>query len=517
MTSFPQNISQYELCSVEVFGLVETEYLAQDIALIAQQGDVIAISGKLGAGKSTFCRELIRTLAANDALEVPSPTFTLVQQYKLDRFPVVHIDLYRVSNKDELIELGFEDFIQNSLVLIEWPERAETYLPSESLWISIGSEDSEVNRKIDFFGEKQIWQSRLNRTLQVRNFLIESGWGLAKRRFLEGDASTRSYETIQVNSRNVVLMNAQPPLPMEEAIRDGKTYSEIAHLSQSLDSFIAVDHALKRVGVRVPEIYNFDKSSGFMLLENLGNEPVVKKDKPIEERYLVAVEVLAFLHKVNWTREIVTGPNTQHQLPIYDNAAMLIEVEMFLDWYVPHLLKQKVSNETRKKFIDVWTQLIQELKNTEKSIVLRDYHSPNLLWQDDATDIDQVGLIDFQDAVFGPSMYDLVSLVQDARVDIEKSLQQRLTHHYLNLRSKQGTEINETEFTKDFAILASQRATKILGIFARLSERDGKHNYLKHIPRIVGYLTENFNHQSLVELKNLFKNEHWFDNVTSSK
>ena len=516
MTKIPQNISQQKLCSVDVFGLDETEYLAQDIALITQQGDVIAISGKLGAGKSTFCRELIRTLAANDALEVPSPTFTLVQQYELDRFPVAHIDLYRVSNKDELIELGFEDFIQNSLVLIEWPERAETFLPPESLWISIESEDSGSNRRIGFFGDKKNWQSRLNRSLQIRKFLIESSWQGANRRFLEGDASTRSYEIIQENSRSVVLMNAQPP-PMEEAIRDGKTYSEIAHLSQSLDSFIAVDHALKRVGVRVPEIYNFDKSSGFMLLENLGNEPVVKKNKPIEEWYLVAVEVLAFLHKVNWTREIETGPNSQHQLPIYDKAAMLIEVELFLDWYVPHLLKQKVSSETRKIFTDVWTQLIQKLKNTEKSIVLRDYHSPNLLWQEDATDINRVGLIDFQDAVFGPAVYDLVSLVQDARVDIKESLQQRLTQHYLNLRSKQGDGINETEFAKDFAILASQRATKILGIFARLSERDGKHNYLKHIPRIMKYLTQNFTHESLADLKNLFKNEHWFDNVTSTK
>ena len=484
--------------------------MAEDIALILQPGDVVAVSGKLGAGKTAFCRALIRTLAKNDTLEIPSPTFTLVQQYDLERFTLAHFDLYRIGNSEELIELGFEDFVRNSVVLVEWPEKAETFLPKNNLWMSIATGDTESKREVEFFGEEQIWQSRLNRTIQIRKFLTESGWPAAKRRFLEGDASTRSYETIHENARSVVFMNAKPP-PAEGAIRDEKSYSEIAKLSQSLDSFIAIDQALERAGVRVPKIYNVEKSLGFMILENLGNEPVVKDSKPILERYVVATEVLAFLHGKHWTPEIETSLNESYRLPHYDNEAMLIEVELFLDWFVPFNSQHDASTSSRQKFIDIWEELINKIKDTEKSIVLRDYHSPNLLWQENESHINQVGLIDFQDAVFGPVVYDLVSLVQDARVNVDLSLQERITQHYLNLRSKQGNNLNEIEFTRDFAIVASQRALKILGIFTRLSQRDGKHNYLRHIPRVSQYLAKNLQNESLAELLSLFENENWLN------
>ena len=187
-----------------------------------------------------------------------------------------------------------------------------------------------------------------------------------------------------------------------------------------------------------------------MILENLGNEPVVKDSKPISERYVVATEVLAFLHGKHWTPEIETSLNESYRLPHYDNEAMLIEVELFLDWFVPFNSQHDASTSSRKKFIDLWEELINKIKDTEKSIVLRDYHSPNLLWQVNESHINQVGLIDFQDAVFGPAVYDLVSLVQDARVNVDLSLQERLTQHYLNLRSKQINNLNEIEFTQGF-------------------------------------------------------------------
>ena len=491
-----------------------TGLLAEDIALILQPSDVVAVVGKLGAGKTTFCRTLIRTLADNDILEIPSPTFTLVQQYDLKRFSVAHFDLYRITKSEELEELGFDDYLSGSVVLIEWPEKAGALLPSNCLWMSIETGNSDSNRIVEFFGDKTTWQNRLNRTLQIRKFLNECGWRAAKRRFLEGDASTRSYEIIHGHSSNVVLMNAKPQ-PAEVAIRAGKSYSEIAKLSQTLDSFIAIDQALARVGVRVPKIVDSDKKHGLMLLENLGNEPVVEDNLPIRERYYAATEVLAFIHGKNWTNKIEIGPNEFYHLPNYDNEAMLIEVELFMDWFVPFYSQQHVSDEIRDKFLNHWLELFQTIGNSEQSIVLRDYHSPNLLWQKDAASIDQVGLIDFQDAVFGPAIYDLVSLVQDARVDIDNSLQEQLMHHYLSLRSKQGTEKNEIEFMRDFTIVASQRAVKILGIFARLSQRDGKHNYLQHIPRILGYLIKNLRHESQTELRNLFKNENWLNKEAS--
>src|SRR5438477_13177638 len=105
-----------------------THRLAMDVAAILAPGDLVTLSGDLGAGKTTFARAMIRHLAGDEALEVPSPTFTLMQIYDLPRFPIVHADLYRLSGATELAELGFEDLPEGAVVLLEWPDRAEGFL-----------------------------------------------------------------------------------------------------------------------------------------------------------------------------------------------------------------------------------------------------------------------------------------------------------------------------------------------------------------------------------------------------
>src|ERR1700704_4417441 len=107
--------------------------LVQDIAIALEPGDLITLSGDLGAGKTTFARALIRHLAGDPAVEVPSPTFTLMQTYELPRFPVVHADLYRVSGSSELAELGFEDLPENAVVVVEWPDPAAGFLPNDPI------------------------------------------------------------------------------------------------------------------------------------------------------------------------------------------------------------------------------------------------------------------------------------------------------------------------------------------------------------------------------------------------
>src|SRR4051812_9394749 len=102
-----------------------------DLAVALDPGDVVALSGDLGAGKTTFARALIRHLAGNHDLEVPSPTFTLVQAYDLPKFPVVHADLYRVTNPDELIEIGIDNLADGAVLLVEWPDRGASVLPTD--------------------------------------------------------------------------------------------------------------------------------------------------------------------------------------------------------------------------------------------------------------------------------------------------------------------------------------------------------------------------------------------------
>ncbi len=113
----------------------DTIRFAEQVALIAQKGDVFALYGTLGVGKSVFARAFIQKLTSVE--EVPSPTFTLVQQYPASEFDIYHFDLYRLKSSDEVFELGFEEAIYEGVCLIEWPEKAGNWLPKKSIKIEI--------------------------------------------------------------------------------------------------------------------------------------------------------------------------------------------------------------------------------------------------------------------------------------------------------------------------------------------------------------------------------------------
>ena len=132
--------------------------------------------------------------------------------------------------------------------------------------------------------------------------------------------------------------------------------------------------------------------------------------------------------------------------------------------------------------------------------VLRDYHSPNLLWLADRADIARIGVLDFQDALIGPPAYDVASLLQDARVDIREDLEVALLGRYVNARRADDRRFDAATFALLYTTLAAQRATKILGIFARLNRRDGKPQYLRHVPRLLGYLQRSLAHPALEPL-----------------
>jgi len=132
--------------------------------------------------------------------------------------------------------------------------------------------------------------------------------------------------------------------------------------------------------------------------------------------------------------------------------------------------------------------------------VLRDYHSPNLLWLPDRDSVARIGLLDFQDAMMGPAAYDVASLLQDARVDVPESLEVALLSRYARARLY-DQRFDAPAFARLYATLAAQRATKILGIFARLNRRDGKPQYLRHVPRLLRYLNRSLAHPDLAPLK----------------
>jgi len=132
--------------------------------------------------------------------------------------------------------------------------------------------------------------------------------------------------------------------------------------------------------------------------------------------------------------------------------------------------------------------------------VLRDFHSPNIIWRGAERGVKRIGLIDFQDAMIGPSAYDLVSIVQDARVTVERDLADQLMEDYLTLRRLQPGFIEEN-FLRSWAIMSAQRACKLNGLWVRLMQRDKKPGYMKHMPRTLWHLSVAFEHEALAPLQ----------------
>src|SRR5882757_4587229 len=170
-----------------------TRRLMVDVACAIDPGDVVTLSGDLGAGKTTFARAMIRYLAGDETIEVPSPTFTLMQVYDLPRFPLVHADLYRLSGSAELAELGFDDLPEGAVVLLEWPDRAAGFLPPDRLDIAL---TLTPKLKVEFRQARVTgygtFGARVDRMAGVRQFVAESGYSDALRARMQGDASTRS-------------------------------------------------------------------------------------------------------------------------------------------------------------------------------------------------------------------------------------------------------------------------------------------------------------------------------------
>ncbi|MBW3099105.1 tRNA (adenosine(37)-N6)-threonylcarbamoyltransferase complex ATPase subunit type 1 TsaE [Pseudohoeflea coraliihabitans] len=469
---------------IHLADLAATERLGEDIALAMARGDCLALHGDLGAGKSTLARAILRALADDPHLDVPSPTFTLVQTYDDLRVPVSHFDLYRLNGSDELDELGFEESLDNGAVLVEWPQRAADRMPIDAVTLVLSgtgeSRDITISAPADF-------AARLARSRAARIFLDNSGYPGAERRFLQGDASARSYE--RVGSDNpLILMNA-PRRPDGPPLRDGLPYSSLAHLAEDVRPFVAIGSWLRDHGFAAPEIPAADLDAGFLLVEDLGNATLLEADgTPDPERYAHAIDVLAALHELPAPGRIALSQGPPHAVPAYDPRAMQIEVELLVDWYLPARGKGADDDALRAEYLSAWQGLFAELAAAPKALVLRDYHSPNLIWRPQAQGLQKIGIIDFQDAVIGPAAYDVASLVQDARVTVPPALCENLLRRYEAARLRSNRNFDAERFRRDYAIMAAQRAAKILGIFVRLDRRDGKPHYLRHLPRIETYL-----------------------------
>lgn len=468
--------------------------LAEILALKLRQGDAVALKGDLGAGKTTLARALIRALLGDDAAEVPSPTFSLRQSYETRRLGVSHFDFYRLGDADELFELGIDDALASGAAIVEWPERADGALPENRFDIALEETEQADHRRVSVRGHGTA-AARVARVGEVMDFLDRSmTWGDARIGYLQGDASARSYARLTKGTRTALLMDA-PRQPDGPPIRDGKSYSRIAHLAEdTVRPFSAVAQALKEAGLSAPAILDQDAGRGFMLVEDLGDQvfaaEVARDGLRMDELWRAAVDALL----------AVRGARVPDTVPAYDAEALGIEVELLLDWYWPALKGAPAPASARAEFLELWRPLFERLQRQPQVLVLRDFHSPNLIWLPERSGVERVGIIDFQDAQRGSAAYDLASLLQDARVDVPAPLEEELFAYYCGRLAEATPGFDRSELQFAYNALGAQRNTKILGIFVRLAHRDGKRQYLAHLARIWGYLERNLTHVSLAPL-----------------
>jgi hypothetical protein len=475
-----------------------TAHLMADLALLIGPGDVITLSGDLGAGKTAAARAMIRYLAGDDTLEVPSPTFTLVQAYDLPPFALLHADLYRVNDPSELEEIGLSPLPEATLALIEWPERAPAALPPDRIDIALSHRPALGSTaraaEITGYGKAAAQVARLQ---ALRQFLDGAGYMEAKRQRMAGDASTRSYARLIRDDGVVILMNA-PRRPDGPAIYDGKSYSAAVHLAEDVKPFVAIDRGLSERGFSAPAIHHADLDAGFLITEDFGSAAFIEGDPPapIAERYETAVDMLAALHCETLPEILPLAPQLSYAIPAFDTEALLVEVGLMLEWYLPDRGTQP-DEAIRAEFVALWRDLLAKTASAPKTWVLRDFHSPNLIWLAERPGIKKVGIIDFQDAVLGPAAYDLVSLLQDARIDVPEPLELALLTRYIKARRARDETFDPAGFAELYAIMSAQRNTRLLGTFARLNRRDGKPQYLRHQPRIWTYLSRSLAHPAL--------------------
>jgi aminoglycoside/choline kinase family phosphotransferase len=291
---------------------------------------------------------------------------------------------------------------------------------------------------------------RLNQlTNWLQNYFGDSHFSLSK---ASDDASFRRYFRVKRQSQSLIIMDAPPDK------ENSQTFVEIAQL-------------LRNNKVHSPSIFNADLSLGFLLIEDLGDTTFLQKltaDTRLN-LYKLAIDELLKMQRIKVDNQA---------LKKYDETLLNAELELLIEWYLP----QNIAQNSRNKLHVLFNQLIHNSLNSQQVFVHRDYHARNLMIIDET-----IAVIDFQDAVIGSNTYDLVSLLKDAYVELKPSEIQILLNYFY---TKSQLKIDFLVFEKQFDLMGLQRHLKILGIFKRLSIRDGKNQYLNDIPLVKKYVLQ---------------------------
>ena len=318
---------------------------------------------------------------------------------------------------------------------------------------------------------------------RIEHFLSTYGWKASKERLvvpLTGDASNRYYYRLIHGSRSVIL---------------------VWSCSTDMKNFVKVAVLLKGLRFSVPEIYSMDTSLGVMLLEDFGDvsfsDLLDKNIMPWSQVYGLAMDVLIALQ----VRFITMKPCCA-QLPRCTTKKFIDHVLLFSRVYPNFVLKSSLSDSVILAFERAWWQVVPFACTVPQGLVLWDYHMNNVMYLGSRRGIKVCGLLDFQDAGVGPVSYDLVSLIEDARRDVDEQDAQELVRVYL----KAFPMINPYSFQCSLRILGALRHTRVIGVFLRLAYEQGRTEYLRYLPRVYSLLKRHLKYPELRPVRLWFAN-----------
>ena len=313
------------------------------------------------------------------------------------------------------------------------------------------------------------------RAIKRDQFLQTHSFEPTQLAFLASDMSLRQY--YRLNAPKRVLMDAPAP--------------------ENPKQFIQVAKYLQHCGLRAPSILEHCLENGFVLLEDFGDHTftTILKQSPAREKelYQTSMTVLKHLHE-----HAVERPSF---IPLYSTEKLLMETEVFIDWYWKAITGEEPKPSLKEDFQNRWKKAFESCPSTSQSLVLRDFHVDNLMIVDEQDGIKGCGLLDFQDALWGSVVYDAVSLLEDARRDITSSVAKEMWQYFLDTFPPSEHQNYKTAA----AILGAGRHTKIIGVFTRYAMRQGKRDYLCHLPRLWRYLEKSLAISELQDVKD------WFD------
>ena len=289
---------------------------------------------------------------------------------------------------------------------------------------------------------------------------------------IKSDASCRKYYRLE---NNILAMDAAP--------EKGESVSKFSEIARILHSF----------NLSAPKIIDVNNKEGFILLEDFGDKifsTYMNKENKMN-LYKKAIDVLIDIKiKSNQNKSSLS------KLTTYNFEELYRESNLFIEWFIEQKLRMQISNKKREEFYQILQQAFLNIKSQNDTLVLRDYHVDNLILKDHKEPLKQVGLIDFQDALLGSSFYDLASLLEDVRMPLNENEKEELLKYYINM-----TNENYETVLREINFFSLQRNLKILGIFNRLSIRDGKARYLEYLPATFNFIKSNLKSSLFFDMK----------------